>query len=215
MPFEDAPGLGIEGNLSRPCLAIGQYKRVVMDLGPAQADDLAPAASGQQQEPDDVGLLPAVFTGVLVQGLVKASDLLPRQEARERRSPVPLYAARRVLIDVAAGDREVHDLSEQTESTIGAARGGPTEFVEPMPDLCRSNAIEWLRPEGRQNPTGKHDPAASPGRRFVAVEVSYLPLARDEVPEQRDRARGPGRFVRPRARLERKALPANLRDVLR
>ena len=48
-----------------------------MYLEPAQVDNLAQAASGQQQEPDDIGLLPTVFTGVLVQGLVKASDLLP------------------------------------------------------------------------------------------------------------------------------------------
>ena len=55
--FENAPGRGIEGNDPGAGLAVGEDQPVAIDFRPAQPKDLAPAASGQKQEPDDVRLL--------------------------------------------------------------------------------------------------------------------------------------------------------------
>ncbi|MCY4560173.1 MAG: hypothetical protein OXF79_28205 [Chloroflexi bacterium] len=79
LPVQNAPGLGIERNLSGSGLAVGQNQHVAPDLGPAQPHDLTPAAPGQQQKPDDVGLRPEPrrAPGPLVQDLAEASDLLP------------------------------------------------------------------------------------------------------------------------------------------
>ena len=48
LEFENAPGLGIQRNPSRPRLAVDEEQSVVIDLRPAQPDDLASAATGQQ-----------------------------------------------------------------------------------------------------------------------------------------------------------------------
>ena len=55
--FENTPGRGIEGNDPGARLAVGEDQPVAIDFRPAQPKDLAPAASGQKQEPDDVRLL--------------------------------------------------------------------------------------------------------------------------------------------------------------
>ena len=46
LPFDNAPGLRVEGNFSRSRLAVGQHQHFAIDLGPAQPHDLAPAAAG-------------------------------------------------------------------------------------------------------------------------------------------------------------------------
>ena len=65
--FENAPGWGIEGNDPGPGLAVGEDQPVVIDLRPAQPENLAPAASGQKQEPDDIRLLTPAMAGLPVQ----------------------------------------------------------------------------------------------------------------------------------------------------
>ena len=86
-----------------------------MNLRPAQVDDLAPAASGEQQKADDVGLRPAFLPGLPVQDPVQAGDLLPGQEPRELRAPVERDALRRIAFDVAAGNGEVQHLPKARE----------------------------------------------------------------------------------------------------
>ena len=147
--LEDAPRRGIEGYDPRPGLAVGEDQPVAIDFRPAQPEDLAPAAPGQQQEPDDVRLLPAALAGLLFQHPMEPGDLLPGQEAREHPSRVPFHNTRRVSVDVTARDGEVHDAAEEIECVIGIAGGGPAEAVEPSPDVRRSDAVERLRAEGR------------------------------------------------------------------
>ena len=75
--LENTPCLGIERNDPWPGLAVGENQPVTVDFRPAQPDDLAPAASGQQQEPDDVCLFSAAVAGLTVQHPVEPGDLLP------------------------------------------------------------------------------------------------------------------------------------------
>ena len=80
--FEDAPGRGIEGNDPGPRLAVGEDQPVAIDFQPAQPEDLASAASGQKQEPDDVGLLSPAVTGLPVQDTMEPSDISSRDRKR-------------------------------------------------------------------------------------------------------------------------------------
>ncbi len=206
LAFEDAPGLAVEGNPSRPCLAVREDQILVMDLRPAQLHDLAPAASGEQQETDDVGLLAPALSGLAVQDPMEAADLLPGQEARESRPPVLYHPPRRVGVDVAACGRERHDLPEKCESVVGIAGGGAAEGIEPSLHLGRGNAVERLRSEGGQEPSVEKPGHASPGRWLVSVEMSLFPRVLDEIPEQRGGVRRPGGPVRLGTRLVLKAL---------
>ena len=81
LPFKDAPGLAVEWNLSRARLSVCEEERVAMDLGPAEAQDLTLAASGEQKKANDIRLLPIVLSGLCVQNPVQTTDLLARQEA--------------------------------------------------------------------------------------------------------------------------------------
>lgn len=146
LAFQDAPGLGVEGHGSRPGFAVGKDQLVLGDFRPAQPDDLAPAAPGEEEKPDYVGLLPAALAGLHVEGAMEAADLLPGQKAGERGTPVPLHAPCRVRVDVPASDGEVHDLPEDGERIVGIAWGGPAERIEPAPDLCRGDAIQGRGP---------------------------------------------------------------------
>ena len=121
--------------------------------------------------------------GVLVEDPVQAADLLARQEARQRRTPVPLHPPGRVGFDVAAGDREIHDLPENVQGTVGAARRGPAVPIEPPPHMCRGDPVQRLRPEGGQDPSREEDMGALPGRWLVAIEMRLLPGSLDEVAE--------------------------------
>ena len=76
----------LRGDALRPGLGIGEDHHVIVDLEPPQLQDLAPAAPGQQQQPEDVGLLPAAFLGVIVQNPLQAADLLARQESASNMS---------------------------------------------------------------------------------------------------------------------------------
>ena len=62
---------------------------VKLAFRPAQPKDLAPAASGQKQEPDDVRLLSPAVAGLPVQDAMEPSDLFAGQKAREHPSRVP------------------------------------------------------------------------------------------------------------------------------
>ena len=66
-PFrDDRTGPGTERNRPRPGLGIDEQHPVAVDLGPAQPDDLVPAAAGEQQEADNVDLGRAAPIGVPV-----------------------------------------------------------------------------------------------------------------------------------------------------
>ena len=152
--FENAPGRSVEGNDPGPRLAVGEDQPVAIDFRPAQPKDLAPAASGQKQEPDDVRLLSPAVAGLPVQDAMEPSDLFAGQKAREHPSRVPFHVPRRVGFEVTAGDREVHDLREKVERVIGIAGSSPAEPVEPCSDLRRGDAVERLRAEGGHELTG-------------------------------------------------------------
>ena len=80
--FENAPGRGIEGNDPGARLAVGEDQPVAIDFRPAQPKDLAPAASGQKQEPDDVRLLSPAVAGLPVQDAMEPSDISSRDRKR-------------------------------------------------------------------------------------------------------------------------------------
>ncbi|MDE0049333.1 MAG: hypothetical protein OXO52_06080 [Rhodospirillales bacterium] len=80
LAFKDTPALRVQRDLPGPGLAFGEHQHVVLDLRPAQADHLAPAASGEQQEPDDVRLLPVAFSILGVEKLVQ-----PAISSRDRK----------------------------------------------------------------------------------------------------------------------------------
>ena len=101
LAFENAPGLAVERNLSRPRLAVGQHQRGVMHLRPAQPYDLASSASGQKQEPDHVGLRPGFPSLMVIERPVKAGDFLARQEPGEPGPGIVLDIPRRVGVEKA------------------------------------------------------------------------------------------------------------------
>ena len=136
----------VPGRNMKAGLAVGQNECVVMDLGPAEVHDFTLAAPGEQQKANDVRLLPAAFPGLPVENPVQTADLLSRQEAREPGSAVGPDALRGVLLDVAASDREVHDLPEKVERMVGIAGSGAAEGIEPAPEPSRVDTVEPLRP---------------------------------------------------------------------
>ena len=144
---------------------------------------------------------------------MKAVDFLARQEAGEHRAPVSLYVAGRVGVEVAAGAGEVQDLPQESKTVIGIAGGGVAEIVEPAPDLGRSDAVEPLRAEGRQDAGVEQGPEALPGRRLVSVEVGLIPLASDEVAQQGNGTLGSGPVLRFRRGLPGEARLARLGDA--
>ena len=148
LPIENGSCLAAQSNRPRPRFAVGKCQHVIVNLGPAQACDLAPAASGEQKKADDVGLLPATRAGLSVQDAGQARDLLAGQEPCQRRAAVSCDAAGRVGVYVAAGDGEIHDLAENIEGAVGAARRGPAVAVEPSPDMRGGDVVERFRPEG-------------------------------------------------------------------
>ena len=75
--FENAPGRGIEGNDPGAGLAVGEDKPVAIDFRPAQPKDLASAAPGQEQKPDDICLLTPAMAGLPVQHPMEPGYLLP------------------------------------------------------------------------------------------------------------------------------------------
>ena len=139
--FENAPGRGIEGNDPGPRLAVGEDQPVTIDFRPAQPEDLASAAPGQEQKPDDIRLLTPAMAGLAVQHPMEPSDLLSGQKAREHPSRVPFHVPRRVGFEVGAGDREVDDLREEIKRVIGVAGRVAAEPIEPSPDLSQGNAL--------------------------------------------------------------------------
>ena len=193
LSLENAPGLGIEGDLSRTRLGVAEDKHVGGYFRPAQLHDLTPAAPGQEEKPDDVGLLPEPFSppGLLAERLMKAADLFPGQKACQCRTPVLFYSPRGVGVDETEGDGEIHNLPEQLESMVGVARGGPAECFEPAPDLGGGNAVDWLGTERRQELPSQNGSHALSGRRLVAVEMCFLP-----GPSTKSRNSGAARVVR-------------------
>ena len=212
--FENAPGRSAEGNDPGARLAVGEDQPVAIDFRPAQPEDLAPAATGQEQEPDDIRLLSTAVAGLPVQHPMEPGYLLPGQEARQHPSRVSFHGPCGVGVEVAAGDREVDDLREKIKRVIGVARSGPAEPVEPSPDVRWGDAVERLRAEGRQELAVERGSHALPGGRLVSFEMGFLPRALDEIPEQRSHPPGRASRLRLRACLSRMAFAAGLGDGL-
>ena len=79
--FENAPGRGIEGNDPGPRLAVGEDQPVAIDFRPAQPEDLASAAPGQEQKPDDIRLLTPAMAGLTCPAPYGAGISLPVTES--------------------------------------------------------------------------------------------------------------------------------------
>ena len=186
----------LSGTLPRPRLAVGQHQRGVMHLRPAQPHDLASPASGQKQEPDHVGLRPGFPSLMVIERPVKAGDFLARQEPGEPGPGIVLDVPRRVGVEKAPRDGEIHDLAKEVEAAIGSARRGSTVCIEPAPDVHEGNAIQRFRPESWQQSIAKRVPRALFRRRLVAIEMGFLPRTLDEIPEQRGGSSGPVAPVR-------------------
>ena len=123
LSLEDAPGLRIEVHLPRAGLGIGKGQRVGVHLGPAKREDFVLSASGQKQQPDDVGLLPGRCGALrmVVEGAVQPVDFLARKKAGKGGTPIRLDGAGGVDVDVAAGDGEVQYLAKKLQRAVGAA----------------------------------------------------------------------------------------------
>ena len=98
---------------------------------------------------------------------------------------------------------------------VGIAGSGAAEGIEPAPDPSRPDTVEPLRSEGGQNAACEQGPDAFFRRRFVSLEMSLLPFAFDELPQERDSVRRRGHLVRLVGGLSSKAFPANLGYALR
>ena len=59
LPHEDGSGGGVEENGARSRFALSKVENIVIHLGPTKGDQLPFAAAGQQEEADNVALLPA------------------------------------------------------------------------------------------------------------------------------------------------------------
>ena len=86
LSFQDPPGLRIQRHRPGSGLGVAQGEDVAPHLGPAQTDDLALAAPGQQQEPDDVGLRRAAPADMPVDppaGVARQGGDRPRSTRRQ------------------------------------------------------------------------------------------------------------------------------------
>ena len=86
--------LRVEWNCPGTGLAVDKDQRVGVDFRPAQMEDFALAASGEQEQADDVGLLPGVrpFPGIFIKNLMQAPEFVPGKEAGELATAVGLDA---------------------------------------------------------------------------------------------------------------------------
>ena len=152
LPIDDGASARAQVNGSRAGLAVGEPKRVSLHLGPFQVLDLALAASRVQEKADYVGLHCACgpLLDAPVERLVKADDLLRRQEPREPGSRVHPRAPGGVNGDQAVGDRVVHDLPEKLQRLVGTARHRDAAAFEPGIDVGRSDPVKRQVPERRE-----------------------------------------------------------------
>ena len=189
LPFDDAPRLNVEVHLPRPGLGVREGDGVSVDLVPSQGENLALAAAGQQQQPDDVGLARALRTGsgMSVECAMQPLELIAGEEAGQRGAPVHGHVARGIDFDMAAGDGELENLSQDAQRVIGAAGSGSAVGVEPVQDFGSGDAVEGHGAEGGQElaEDGVH---AFPRRGLVVGEVGVLPWAVDEVAEHGNRS---------------------------
>ena len=76
--------------LRGPVLVFGEVEAVVVDLRPLELEDLALPAAGEQEQPDDVGLLPAggPLPDQPIKDAVKPFDLPGGEEPGEFRAGV-------------------------------------------------------------------------------------------------------------------------------
>ena len=108
LPQQDTLGFGVEEHRSWPGLAVAETESVAVDLVPAEVQDLAAPAAGQEQEPDCVGLggprraLP--FAGR--KGPVQPPDLFSTEEARVSLSGIGPHGRRGIAGQVRASNNQ-------------------------------------------------------------------------------------------------------------
>ena len=172
---------------SRPGLGVGEVEAVAVDLRPLELQDLALPAAGEQEQPDDVGLLLAEgpLVDQSIEDAVQPIDLLSGEEAGELRAGVLRDALDGSGLHMAGGESGVHDLAEDIERLVGSARSGTAVSVEPAFDVDAPDAVQREVTEGGDQLPLKHEVGGSAGRRGTAAAVRRQPLVQDEVAEQR------------------------------
>ena len=186
LPQQDTLGFGVEEHRSWPGLAVAEAERVAVDLIPAEVQDLAAPAAGQEQEPDDVGLggprraLP--FAGR--ERLVQPSDFFRTEEARAPLSGVGPHGRRGIAVQVPPPDRVTQDGPEQPQGVVGAAGCGRAVPIKPPVDSMWGDAFETQGPEGGQQLSAEIG--------FHALATGGLvPVAKDRAPDGFDEVAKP------------------------
>ena len=85
---------------------------------------------------------------------------------------------------MAAGESGVHDLTEEFERLVGAARRGTAVSVEPAFDVDPPDGVQREAAEGGDQLPFEHTIGELAGRRGAAAAVRRQPLVKDEVAEQ-------------------------------
>ena len=73
---------------------------------------------------------------------METADFLTRQEPGELGARIPLYAPGRVGLDVAPGNRVVHDLPEHEQCRVCAAGCCCTVPLEPPDNTCPVDPVK-------------------------------------------------------------------------
>ena len=119
MKLDDLLRPPIQQDRSRAGLAVLEPQMIAIHLPPPEANDLVLAASGQEQEADDVGLIATPAAGMTVKALMQPADFLPREEPRALRARSWPDAPDRAGGNVLAADRMVEDLPQHSQCKIG------------------------------------------------------------------------------------------------
>ena len=152
LALENTACPGIQGHRPGTGLAVGKDQGIAMEFRPAKIKDFPPAASGQQEQTNDVGLLPVTraIARIFIQRPVQAPDLVPGQESGHRASAVGPDGQCGGGFDVAVRHREVQDMPKGGECGVGAAGCGPAVGIEPAQHLLAGDPVEWRCAEGGQ-----------------------------------------------------------------
>ena len=154
-PVENVPGGPRQPDGAGPGLAVAEKEMPLAVVGPTERQDLALAASGQQEEPDH-GDLPGRGVRMRRQPRRQAAYLLVRQKARAPLAAIAPDAQAGVgaLRPEAHGFRLPHDDGEHRHGPIGsdrrrAQRGEPVADIPPVDvsDLPSLEAGQNLVPQ--------------------------------------------------------------------
>jgi len=180
---------------SRPGLGVGEVEAVAVDLRPLEFQDLAHSAAGEQEQPDDVGLLPA--GGPLVDQPIED---IARRLAQPDRARASLAIGQIELPLPGGAPLEGEDLRLAAPSEQQQAHGGHVQGAAGLVPAQRCGEAVILL--GGQEALGSPLPIASDGGAGVAVlRPASLErgLLHDDREDRRRAVRGGGRRATRRA----------------